>query len=214
MLGRSHLQIWFYSIILFHGLGSPPCRLNTEKTPFPCPNMLWSLHPHQLGGRGLCCCDKQLCSLWVKRVLERPLPHILSAHCLEGNTFGQLPDTIPCCAVLQSFTIALLCRREPGTWPQPFPKLPTLCWGFQELLCSGPSGGASSPFYPKMHASGKRSVPLCLASTKSMGSMKAIWCHERDEQGNGVGWLLAAGKGVGQLGSLEEQEVLEPYDFF
>lgn len=29
-----------------------------------------------------------------------------------------------------------------------------------------------------------------------------------------MGWLLAAGKGVGQLGSLEEQEVLEPYDFF
>lgn len=159
-LGRWHLETRFYSIILVHGLGSLPCRFSPEKIPFLCPNILWILHSHQLGWKGLCCCDKQFCSL-VKWVLEWPLPHILSAHCLGGSTFGQHKDTIPCCAELQSFTIASLCRREPGTWPRPFPKLLILCCGLQELLCPRLNRGASSPFHPKMQALGRGDIPLC-----------------------------------------------------
>lgn len=174
--GMWHLEIWFYSVILVHGLGSPSCRFTPEKIPFLCPNMLRILHPHQLGWRGLCCCDKQFCSFWVKWVLEWPLPHILSAHCLGGITFGQHWDTIPCCAELQSFTIASLCRREPGTWP--LPKLLILCCGLQELLCPRPSRGASSPSHPKMQASGRRNIPLCAVA----------WGHEMSWEGWAGQW--------------------------
>lgn len=97
-----------------------------------------------------------------------------------------------CCAT-ESFKIALLCRREEGTWPQPFPKLLTLCCGLQELLCPGPRGGASSPFYPKMCPLGKRML-LCLSSCCHHQKCEAIWCHESDEQSNGVAWLLATGE--------------------
>lgn len=165
-----------------------------------------------LARRGLCCCDKQFCSLWVKRVLEWPLPHILSAHCLGGSTFGQHWDTIPCSAELQSFTIASLCRREPGTWPQPFPKLLTLCCGLQELLCPRPSRGASSPFYPKMQAASRRNTPLRAVVTESMGCMRP---YDVRRVGRAVGWAGCEQQGkVQQLGSLAEQKVLMQDDFF
>lgn len=151
--------------------------------------MLWILHP-QLGWRDLCCCDKQFCSFWVKWVLEWPLPHILSAHCLGGSTFGQHWDTVPCCAELESFTIASLCRREPGIWPRPFPKLLILCCGLQELLCSRPNRSASSPFHPKMQASSRRNIPLCAV---------VAWDHMMSWEGWAGQWgglVVSTGKGA------------------
>lgn len=169
-------------LILFYNfsscLGSPPCRFNPEKMSFLCPNMLWILHRHQLDWRGLCCCEKQFWAFWVKWVLEWPLPHILSAHGLGESTFGQHWDTIPCCAELQIFTIASLCRREPGTWPRPFPKLLILCCGLQELLCLRPSRDVSSPFHHKMQASGRRNVPLCAVAWSHMMSWER-WAGQR-----------------------------------
>lgn len=79
--------------------------------------MLWSLHPHQLGWRPLCCCDKQLCSLSVERVLKQLPPPILSAHCLEENICGQHPDAVPCCAALHRVSQLPYCaegNRELG----------------------------------------------------------------------------------------------------
>lgn len=176
MLDRSHLQIWFYSIILFYGLGLPPCRLSAEKTPFPCLNMLWSLHPHQLGWRGLCCCDKQLCSLWVKSVLERPLPHILSAHCLEGNTFGQHPDTIPCCAELQRVSQLPYCaegNRELGHYH--FLSFLHCAVVFKSFCVLGQVEVPAHPSTLKCMLQARGVFPCVLlpaATTKNMGSVR------------------------------------------
>lgn len=38
-------------------------------------------------------------------------PHILFAHCLEGNSCGQHPDTIPCCAVQSRVSQLLYCAE-------------------------------------------------------------------------------------------------------
>lgn len=178
MLDRLHQQMIF---ILFHDLGSIPCRLATKKTismPFYAVKSVCT--PTWL---------KESALLWLKGVLEQLPLHILFAHCLEGNSCGQHPDTIPCCAVQSSFKIALLCRREQGPCPQPFPKLLMLCYVLSELLCPRRNGGPSSSFYQKMGASGKRSVLLCLASYCHHQSYEVGkptgQCYER-----AVGWFV------------------------
>lgn len=178
MLDRLHQQMIF---ILFHDLGSLPCRLATKKTismPFYAVKSVCT--PTWL---------KESALLWLKGVLEQLPLHILFAHCLEGNSCGQHPDTIPCCAVQSSFKIALLCRREQGPCPQPFPRLLMLCYVLSELLCPRRNGGPSSPFYQKMGASGKRSVLLCLASYCHHQSYEVGkptgQCYER-----AVGWFF------------------------
>lgn len=78
-------------------------------------------------------------------------------------------------------------------------------------MCPRPSRGASSPFYPKMQASGRRNAPLRAVATKSTGCMRPYDVMRRVSRAGG----LAEQQGKEQqLGSLAEQKVLEHYDFF